>query len=47
MKLCRLVNSKVYKFFDLTDKEKLFWILNCEDIEIMNALGSFLRDNLP
>lgn len=34
------------KFSDLSDKEKLFWILNSEDIEIMNSLGKFLHDNL-
>ena len=34
---------------NLTDKHKLFWLLNCEDkdIHILNSVGKFIHENLP
>ena len=46
-KLLKLVYSKVNKFSDLSEKEKFYWILNCEDDKVLNALGKFLHENLP
>ena len=42
--LFELISSKV-KYFTLSqDKQKLFWILNCEELEILNSLGRFLKN---
>ena len=27
--------------------QKLFWILNCEELDILNSLGRFLQISLP
>ena len=36
------------KFFtNLFDKNKLFWLLNCENQEILNSVGRFLYQNMP
>ena len=38
---------KVKKFTYLSDKNKLFWLLNCENQEILNSVGRFLYQNMP
>ena len=42
-----LISSKVKYFTHLQDKQKLFWILNCEELDILNSLGRFLQISLP
>ena len=43
-----LISSKVKYFTHLQDKQKLFWILNCEELDILNSLGTrFLQISLP
>ena len=34
---------------NLTDKQKLFWLLNCEDkdIHVLNSVGKFIHENWP
>ena len=34
-------------FTNLFDKNKLFWLLNCENQEILNSVGRFLYQNMP
>ena len=46
-KFLKLVYSKVNAFSNLSEKEKFYWILNCEDSKVLNALGKFLHENLP
>ena len=46
-KLFRLISSKTKNFNDLPDNYKLYWILNCEDQEILDSVGRFLHENLP
>jgi hypothetical protein len=31
----------------LSDKYKLFWLLNCENQEIVDSVGRFLYQNMP
>ena len=45
--LFNLISSKVKHFTELPDKQKLFWILNCEELDILNSLGNFLQKALP
>ena len=45
--LFELISSKVKYFTHLQDKQKLFWILNCEELDILNSLGRFLQISLP
>ena len=45
--LFELISSKVRHFTHLQDKQKLFWILNCEELDILNSLGRFLQISLP
>ena len=45
--LFELISSKVKHFTHLQDKQKLFWILNCEELDILNSLGRFLKISLP
>jgi hypothetical protein len=33
---------KLKIFTNLSDKNKLFWLLNCENQEILNSVGRFL-----
>ena len=40
--LFKLISSKVKYFTHLQDKQKLLWILNCEEFDILNSLGRFL-----
>ena len=45
--LFNLISLKVKHFTELPDKQKLFWILNCEELDILNSLGRFLQKTLP
>ena len=45
--LFELISSKVRHFTHLQDKQKLFWILNCEELDILNSLDRFLQISLP
>ena len=45
--LFELISSKVKHFTHLQDKQKLFLILNCEELDILNSLGRFLKISLP
>jgi hypothetical protein len=38
---------KLIFFTNLSDKNKLFWLLNCENQEILNSVGRFLYQNMP
>jgi hypothetical protein len=38
---------KLKIFTNLSDKNKLFWLLNCENQEILNSVGRFLYQNMP
>ena len=41
------ISTKVNFFFtNLSDKNKLFWLLNCENQEILNSVGIFLYQNM-
>jgi hypothetical protein len=40
-------NIATYCFTELPDKQKLFWILICEELDILNSLGRFLQQTLP
>ena len=42
--LFELISSKVKYFTHLQVKQKLFWILNCEELDILNSLGRFLTN---
>ena len=46
-KLFELISSKVKYFAHSQDKQKLFWIFNCEELDISNSLGRFLQIPLP
>ena len=37
---------KVKKITYLSDKNKLFWLLNCENQEILNSVGRFLYQSM-
>ena len=39
--LFELISSKVKYFTQLQDKQKLFWTLNCEELDILDSLGRF------
>ena len=41
------MSAKVKTFSNLSDKNKLFWLLNCENQEILNSVGRFLYQNMP
>ena len=41
------ISSKAKHFTSLQDKQKLFWILNCEELDIFHSLGIFLQKALP
>ena len=41
------ISAKVKNFTNLSDKNKLFWLLNCENQEILNSVGRFLYQNMP
>ena len=43
------LNSKVQlqNLHQLSDEQKLFFILNCEDHEILNSVGKFLHEHMP
>ena len=45
--LSELILFKVKYFTHLQGKQKLFWILNCEELDILNSLGRFLQISLP
>lgn len=45
--LFNLISSRVNQFSNLSDKDKLFWLLNCENAEILNSVGRFLYENMP
>ena len=45
--LFELISSKVKYFTHLQDKQKVFWIFNCEELDILNSLGRFLQISLP
>ena len=36
------ISAKVKNVTNLSDKNKLFWLLNCENQEILNSVGRFL-----
>jgi hypothetical protein len=40
------ISAKVKNFTNLSDKNKLFWLLNCEN-QILNSVGRFLYQNMP
>ena len=40
-------NLKVKYFTHLQGKQILFWILNCEELDILHSLGIFLQISLP
>ena len=40
-------SAKVKNFTNLSDKNKLFWLFNCENQEILNSVGRFLYLNMP
>ena len=42
-----IISSKAKHFTSLEDKQKLFWILNCEELDILNSVGKFLQKALP
>ena len=42
-----LYQLKLKFFTNLSDKNKLFWLLNCEIQEILNSVGRFLYQNMP
>ena len=42
-----LILFKVKYFTHLQGKQKLFWTLNCEELDILNSLGRFLKISLP
>lgn len=42
-----LISSKAKHFTSLEDKQKLFWILNCEELDVLNSVGKFLQKALP
>ena len=46
--LFELISSKL-KYFThlLQDKQILFWILNCEELDILNSLSRVLKISLP
>ena len=41
------ISAKVKNFTNLSDKNKLFWLLNCEYQEILNSVGRFLYQHMP
>jgi hypothetical protein len=41
------ISAKVRNVTNLSDKNKLFWLLNCENQEILNSVGRFLYQNMP
>ena len=41
------ISAKVKNFTNLSDKNKLFWLVNCENQEILNSVGRFLYQNMP
>ena len=45
--LFELISSKVHYFTLFQDKQKLFWLLNWEELDILNSLGRFLKISLP
>ena len=45
-KIYELISSKVKYFTNLQDKQQLFWVLNCEELDILNCLGRFLQISL-
>ena len=45
--LFELISSKVKYFTHLQDNQKLLWILNCEELYIINSIGRFLQMSLP
>ena len=42
-----LISSKVKYFTNVHDKQQLFWVLNYEELDILNCLGGFLHISLP
>ena len=46
-KLFELISTIVKYFTHLQDKQKLFWILKCEELDILNSLGRFVQISLP
>ena len=38
---------KIKNLTNLSDKNKLFWLLNCENQEILNSVGRLLYQNMP
>ena len=41
------ISAKVKNFTNLSDKNKLIWLLNCENQKILNSDGRFLYQNMP
>ena len=41
------ISTKVKNVTNLSDKNKLFWLFNCENQEILNSVGRFLYLNIP
>ena len=40
------ISAKVRNVTNLSDKNKLFWLLNCENQEILNSVRRFLYQNI-
>lgn len=45
--IINLSNFKSKHYKQLSDSDKLIWILNNEDTDILNSVGKFLVDNMP
>ena len=41
------ISQKCKKFTSLSNENKLFWMLNCEDQSILTSVGKFIYDHMP
>lgn len=42
----QLIKANFHIFSALDNEQKLFWLLNFEDKEILNLMGKFINDNM-
>ena len=42
----KLIDSKYHNFSTLNTEQKLYWLLNCEEKEILNLVGRFISQNM-
>ena len=42
----KLIDSKYHNFSTLNTEQKLYWLLNCEEKEILDLVGRFISQNM-